>query len=472
MESTSLQNRSIDGHQHVLNTKVLICIVLATAGLVQAPLACAQQVGNSSLYYRLGGGAPGGRALNKNQAPTQLGVNAAVRSSFSCGKFDVGLSWGNLMNGIANLGQTATGAIQAGIASLPMYVLQRAQPGLYQLLQNYSAKADAMIAASVRTCEQMEAQIAQGKDPYEDFVKLSKSESWRAASQSGGDVVQAKMDINKNEISQQNGVTWVNGLRAGGIGTAPLRPIRDLAVAGYNTSLNQPTSASANTMYSTRTERTTRLVQAFNSPDALASFATTVLGDQQVYLCSGMSNCPATTSVTTATGLGPQLDAEIDTIAPKLDAMAGGSKSISFADLNAVSAPGMSVSPQLMESLRRLPPESRSMAVTRLSQELGMQRVVEKALVARNVLITSLSLPEVVAAGDVSATVQTKLDRLTRYIDDMMYEFRIRKEMTGETALAIMGDAATRSSQSLNVPNAARPDPNPLVNGRVVTPTP
>ena len=185
--------------RRILTLAVMGCILL------QSPAAMAQQVGSSSLYYRLGGGGPGGRALNKSQLSNQLGVNSAIRANYSCGKFDIGLSWGNVMNGISNLGGQITGAIQAGVAALPLYVLQRAQPGLYQLFQNYSAKADAMVSASVRSCEEMEAQIAQGKNPYEDFVKLSKSESWRSKAQAGGDVVQAKLDISKNEESQRMG---------------------------------------------------------------------------------------------------------------------------------------------------------------------------------------------------------------------------------------------------------------------------
>lgn len=51
-----------------------------------------------------------------------------------------------------------------------------------------------------------------------------------------------------------------------------------------------------------------------------------------------------------------------------------------------------------------------------------------------------------------------------------MYEFRIRKEMTGASALAILDEAANRSGQALRVPGGVESDPNPLVNGRVTSP--
>ena len=55
---------------------------------------------------------------------------------------------------------------------------------------------------------------------------------------------------------------------------------------------------------------------------------------------------------------------------------------------------------------------TRSIAVNRLSQELAMHRVVDKALVTRAALLTGLSLPEVTAAGDAIRDTQETIERL------------------------------------------------------------
>lgn len=444
----------------------------ATVGVLFFALAMvhiaaqAQPVTNSSLYYRLGGGDPAARANNKGQTAQRLGLNVSLRLNYSCGKFDIGLSWGNVMNGISNLGQQVTNAVKAGIAALPMYALQRAQPGLYQIFQTYSQKADALIGASLKTCEEMEAMIKSGQDPYEDYVKMAKGESWRGKAQLSGDIVQAKYDINKNEEAQKAGVSWVFGAKAGGAGNLPIQPIRDLSVAGYNSTLNKATTAAASTNYGTSTDRSSRLVQAFKTPEELATFTTEVLGDKKVTLCTQSSECPTETNVNTATGLGPKYEAEIQMVQPRLVAMANASQP-NYGDLREIAAPGMALSPTVMDALRKMPTEARAMAVGRLAQELSMHRVVDKALVARNVLVTGLSLPEVTAAGDVAKDVQTKIDRLTQYINDMMFEFRIRKEMTSATALAILEDQGVRDTSSSRVRDGRVEDPSPLVNGRV-----
>ncbi|RRD56507.1 integrating conjugative element protein [Comamonadaceae bacterium OH2545_COT-014] len=445
-----------------------LALVLAAA----APAALAQPVTNSTLYYRMGGGTPGGAAANGRQVAANLGIGGTLRLNYSCGKFDVGLSWQTLMNGFAQLGTQVTNAVKAGIASLPLYILQRAQPGLYQLFQNYSQKADLMIAASLKTCEEMEAMIRQGQNPYEDWVRLAKGELWKAKAEARGDVVQAKLDLNKNEEAQKRGVNWVFGRRAGGTSSDALRPIRDLSIAGYNATLNKAASASATTSYASAAEKNTRLVRAFPSPESMAKFTTEVLGDKRIYTCTqGSSDCPQPTTVTTATGLGPKYEAEFDIVAPKLAELANGSGASArvHAELQAIAAPGMAVSPQLLDALRGLPPATRAVAVNRLSQELAMHRVIDKALVARAALLTGMSLPEVTAAGEAMRDTQDTIDRLTRYIDDLMYEARIRKELTADTALAIMGSQMQADSQAMRVPDAQMADPQPLDAGRVHT---
>ncbi|MFC7410347.1 integrating conjugative element protein [Hydrogenophaga atypica] len=446
----------------------LACVFAITLGCVSlAPTPVhAQAVSNSSLYYRLGGGDPAARANNKSQTALRLGLSLNIRANYSCGKFDIGLSWSNVMNGFSQLGQTIANAIKAGIASLPLYAFQRAQPGLYQLFQNFSQKADAMVSASLKTCEEMEALIKQGKNPYEDWISMAKGESWRGKAQASGDVVQAKLDINKNEEAQRYGVTWVFGQKAGGAQTPPIQPIRDLAVAGYNATLNKPTTTSATATYTSGAEGSTRLAQAFKSPEEMATFGTEVLGDQKVVLCTTGSDCPESTAVSTASGLGPKYEAEIALVQPTLATLVSAPRA-NYTDMKQISAPGMAVSPALVDSIRKLPPDARSMAVGRLSQELAMHRVIDKALVLRNALVTSLSLPEVSAAGDVSKEVQSKIDRLTQYINDMMFEFRIRKEMTAETALTLMSNQESRDSGAARVRDGGLNDPMPLEGGRV-----
>jgi integrating conjugative element protein (TIGR03755 family) len=209
------------------------------------------------------------------------------------------------------------------------------------------------------------------------------------------------------------------------------------------------------------------MVAAFATSDALATFTTRMLGDQQIYLCEGIANCPAATSTSTATGLGPLLDEEIALVRPRLEAIVNGLNSPTSAALAEIGAPGITVNASVIQALRAMPPESRTLSTSRLAHELGMQRVVDKALIARNVLITGMSLPEVTAAGKVTQTIQEKVGRMNQHIEDLMFEHRIRKEVTSSNALAIIEAGVQRDGQATRVPPAGRLEPAPLDGGRV-----
>jgi integrating conjugative element protein (TIGR03755 family) len=445
-----------------LRVRPLIASMALASLLALSWTAPAQaQASRGALYYQLGGHSPGGNANYRSQIPLQLSLAANLRLNYSCGKFDIGLSWQTLMNNIEEFGDTISNAVRAGIAALPMYIFERAQPGLYQLFQTYSLKADALIAASLKTCEEMEEQIKQGGNPYEDWANIAKGESWRVRASLNGDIVEAKRAINREEEGHRNGVSWIFGERAGGVGTQPLRPVRDLSVAGYNVTLNRQPGASGGV------PADSRMVAAFATSDALATFTTRMLGDQQIYLCEGIANCPAATSTSTATGLGPLLDEEIALVRPRLEAIVNGLNSPTSAALAEIGAPGITVNASVIQALRAMPPESRTLSTSRLAHELGMQRVVDKALIARNVLITGMSLPEVTAAGKVTQTIQEKVGRMNQHIEDLMFEHRIRKEVTSSNALAIIEAGVQRDGQATRVPPAGRLEPAPLDGGRV-----
>jgi hypothetical protein len=68
-----------------------------------------------------------------------LGGSAQLGQGYSCGKFDPVAAVPNTLNdigaGIDNMMSAMTAAASAAIAALPALILQRANPGLYDLFQ-------------------------------------------------------------------------------------------------------------------------------------------------------------------------------------------------------------------------------------------------------------------------------------------------------------------------------------------------
>ena len=471
---------------------LLAAMVLACA-LAVPNAASAQVVSNSSLYYRLGGGSPWGGSLNNSVIPKTL--NLTLRLNYSCGKFDIGLSWTNLMNNLKQLGSQIEAAVQAGIAALPMYILQRANSGLFQLFQTFSAKADLLTAAALKTCEQMEREIKAGKNPYQEYIDMTKDLAWKYAingsvsgplasggstllssNAGGGDIVAAKTNINTNEVGQKNGIPWVyNNALAGGEGQHAIKPMKDITNAGYYSLLGlTPTDTNTSTAPPVSTPTNVRLLQTFPTADKATAWTTSALGDKDVYTCSQTPNCPSPNTGTPAAGLSPKLQDAITDITTNFD------KALSIGDptndpkdyvdaLAQIQVPGFAVTPELMERIRLMPAGQQAIARGRLIQELSIHRVINQALVARNIIIAGMTVPQAASLTKLQDDLHRQLNNLTQYIEDLMYEWRIRKEMTGFSATAIMNQADFNDARSSRQPLGVPVDEQaPFQNGAVI----
>ena len=442
--------------------KRLLPLVMAIA-CATSSIAFAQQIPNSQsrLYYRIGGGDPASHAPNPKAISLKLGLGGTVKLNYSCGKFDAGVSFQNLMSGFSQLGVAISGAIRAGIASLPMYIFQRAQPGLYELFQTYAKKAEIAIAASLKTCEEMEAQIKAGADPYENWIKLSKVESWKNEAATGTDVVTSKSNVETS--NGRDGLTWIGGVKAAGFAQKPIQVLKDLAVAGYNVTMNQPVLSPESTVYQSNGPLSTKLARTFPRPVDAATFATDVLGDLQIATCTEVS-CP-TKGSSTGLGLLPKFDAEQLPSQQQMDALLV-SGTPNYVALTAASAPGVSITPELVTALKEMPPIDQNIVSSRLAREVALARTIDRALTVRNLILTGMTLPEtqIPSAQD---EARKRLDLLNRHIDDLMFESRVRKEMVSSTAEAVLDSYRSSRAVSASIGRQPNADQNPMSNGRV-----
>lgn len=435
---------------------VVVCCVVGAPAIAQTQDVPRSQ---SQLYYRIGGSAPAARAPNPNALAVKLGLGTKLNANYTCGKFDVGLSWANLMNGFSSLGTQITGAVQAGIGALPLYILQRAQPGLYELFQTYAKKAEIAVSAAMDSCAQMEAQIKQGNDPYAKWVGLAKGEGWTVEAGSNTDVVAAKSKVEADNGIR--GVTWLDNKLAGGFTQPSIRPVNDIVVAGYNLTMMRPVSSSNTADYS---GGGTPLGKIFAKPQDAADFAVTVLGDQLISTCDGPS-C-AQKGVVTALGLQSKYDAEIPVALDQVK-LAISTTSPTYAVLAAAGGPDVAMSTDLVRAIRELPPDMQAISAQRLSKEIALARTIEKALAVRSVLISGMSLPEVQKHEPAIAVAKAKADLLTQYIQDLLFESRVRREMVSDTAGSLLQAYQVRRALSAPVPTQQPVDKNIMNNGRV-----
>ena len=411
-------------------------------------------------YYEIGGAEPVSAPANPAVVSVMLGGSAQLGAGYSCGKFDpvraVTHTLNDIKRGADDMMSAMTTAATSAIAALPALVLQRANPGLYDLFQNALLKAEQTLQLATKSCEQMEADIAQGKNPYADLITLSKGNDWkRQMGVRRNDVVTAKQSV--ETANGRNGVPWIGGL-AGGTGQPVLRFTGDIVRAGYNINLNRPITATA----AVPAASATRLSEIWRTPVAARDWVVDVVGENIVTTCDTCRK-----DSIPGTGLLPKLHSESATVTTALQNLVNGTTSPTLENLDVVTAPGVAVTRQVVEAIREMPQSEQGLVIGRLVAEISTARTVEKALYARRLLFTGRQVPEVYATEVARQHADTAIAELDKEIESLLFETRVRREVVSDTATVLLQRAAARRQASLNVPQAEPIDPRPLNHGRV-----
>ena len=411
-------------------------------------------------YYEIGGAKPVSAPANSKVTSVEIGGSAELGLGYSCLKFDPVVAVKNSLNkvkqGAENMLNAMTQAATGAIASLPAVILQRANPGLYDLFQNALVRAEYNVELATKSCEQMEAAIANNKNPYQDLLVLSKGNDWKVQMGiSSNDAVTAQKAV--EDTNGGNGLPWIGG-SAGGDGQEPMLLTEDITKAGFNVELNR-NSVDTSSVASSESQR---LTQVWSSPQEISDWTVNVVGEHKVTTCEDCEK-----ESTPGHGLGPVLKQEEVSVRKELLSLVSSNKSPNLTQLSKVSAPGIAITRQVIESIQTLPDTERFIVVDRLASEIAVARTVEKAFLAKRVVIAGSQLPEVHANIVAQEHAQRIAQDLDKEVERVIFETRIRKEVVSDTVRKLLIREENRKHASLSVPEGTRRDPNPLLNGTV-----
>ncbi len=423
---------------------VLACALALACGLASAQSGGFQNSGSvigDEVMYSIGGG----NAVSMSGAAgmRSIGVGAGWNSNLICGDMNISTTIQNQLNGITNGFQNIMSSViqnaTSAVASLPALIIQRADPGLYNLLTNGVLQARLDFDRSKLQCRAMAEKMADMAGGQMGWNQLAQGMALREAVASS-DAVSA---IEQAETSRGNdGVPWVGGANAGGAGQSPIKVVGDVTRAGYNLVNGRSMS---DTSAIAQASCGSLSCQTWSSPDAAVQWAIRVLGEQEQRTCEA---CTKTQTVP-GVGLTPLIQEEYDAKLQALQELITGARNTTFENLHEAGSASLPITRGVVEALRDEPDQD--ILARRLASEVALASVLEKALLLQRTLLTGKKEPNVAANQMAVDAVNQESDTLDREIQNLKTELELRRELANNSPMAIIQRHSTRAAGSRGI---------------------
>ncbi|ABM31095.1 conserved hypothetical protein [Paracidovorax citrulli AAC00-1] len=396
----------------------------------------------SDVLYSIGGG----RAVSMSPAGNMqsIGVGMGWNSNLICGDMSITTTLQNQLNGISNGFQSImTNVIQSAtsaVASLPALIIQRADPGLYNLLTNGILQARLDFDRSKMTCRAIASRMADMAGGQTGWDQLAEGMALKQAV-SSTDAVSAieRAEANKGN----NGVPWVGGSSAGGSGQSSIKIVGDVTRAGYNLLNGRGATDTSSISASDCNGRLS--CQTWSSPQAAATWATRVLGEREQRTCETCTK----TSTTPGVGLTPLIQEEYEAKLKALQELVSGAKPTTAANLDAAGSASLPLTRGVIEALRDEPDQD--LLGKRLASEVALASVMEKALLLQRTLLTGRKEPNVAANELATKAVDQESGALEQEIQNLKTELELRRELAGNSPMTLIQRYSTRAAGSRGI---------------------
>lgn len=394
------------------------------------------------VLYSIGGG----RAVSMGPVGSMqsIGVGAGWNSNLICGDMSLTTTLENQLNGVTNGFQTIMSTViqnaTAAVASLPALIIQRADPGLYNLLTNGILQARLDFDRSKMTCRAIANRMADMAGGQAGWDQLAEGMALKEAVVSN-DAVSAIEQAETNRGN--NGVPWVGGSNAGGSGQGAIKVVGDVARAGYNLLNSRPVTETSTIDSSTCGNRLT--CQTWPSPQAAADWATRVLGEREQRTCESCTK----TQTTPGVGLTPLIQEEYDTKLDVLQALVMGARPMTVANLEAAGSSSLPITRGVIEALRDEPDQD--LLGKRLASEAALSSVLEKALLLQRTLFAGKKEPNVAVNEMAVAAVDQESNALEQEISNLKTELELRRTLASNSPMAIIQRHRARSGGSRGI---------------------
>jgi len=214
------------------------------------------------------------------------------------------------------------------------------------------------------------------------------------------------------------------------------------------------------------------LTQVWPTPQEASTWVTDVLGDLTITTCTS-ADCSKGAKI--GLGLSPQMNTCgtnnqsycVTNLQNKLVALVQGQTPADQTHLTEVSAPGVTVSPQIIQSLKNREPIEQSILINKLAQEIAAQQVMERSLLARQLLLAGSQVPVIAANQPAQQQLETAIKKLDTELQSLAFEKKMRDDMMSQTLAQIIERDTTDNLNTARTPTSTTNSP-PLMDDSAV----
>jgi integrating conjugative element protein (TIGR03755 family) len=405
---------------------------------------------SDGLFYSIGGGSVVSPSTTRNNM-TRLGVNEGWSSDLMCGNFDLKTTVGNQLNGVTSgfkdLMSTVIQGATGAVASMPAMIIQRSNPGLYEMLTNGILQAGLSFDKAKLNCQSMANKMAD-YTLGNKWTQAAVTEEYKdVVASSDGDAVSSDLKLQK--ATGEAGATWIGGQKSGGKGQTAIKPTHDLAKAGYNMMNNLPVTGNS-TVDSTSCNGS--VCQRYPTSEDAAAAVVKVLGDRSIRTCRDATQCEdggddnSASSTVAGTGFAPMLEDTTKTNLDELVKLVNGSDTPTADNLAKLKTGSLVVTRGVIQSLKDDP--DNTALVQRLAGELAMADTVETALDMRRLITTGESEPNAADQPEALAEGDRRVDALDRELASLRNEMELRKAISNNSLLTTLERQGVRNQDS------------------------
>lgn len=393
---------------------------------------------NDKVYYAIGGGSVVPPPVFRGRS-NEIGVGIGWNSDFSCGNFDLfenvkaSVSGEQIKNSMRGLMNNFFSSVKGAIASMPAQMLQRANPQLYDQLQNSMFQAKLDFDNMTTSCEEMSDFIADS-DAVQNLIKKAQSMKMKDLINTGKKNIADAVDNAKKAADE--GIEWIRGGKAGGKSGKAIEIVKDAVEVGFNKIQNR----NADDMSDVKNCNGT-ICEAFKNPKEASEFAKDVIGETTIVL-SDKNKEKAAPSSSSGNGLPAQVTKEIEKTLPVMeDAL--NAEYITDEQLEKLNSSTFKITRNALQDIKES--SDAELLAKKVTSELAYAKSLEKALLIRRTLINSLHNPAS-AAGKEQLTA--KLNLLDAEIQQLKMELELNNLVGNRTMLVGMEEAAQHRNRN------------------------